>query len=942
MGDDNLDLTFKDYSSNLQVFQNELTNVEIGAKLTPIRDTTSTSTQSVTVNGVVYPAQSGRPILMQPGETAPGGLDHAANLLKNFPDQILAFLDNLPTIPEDPYPDLFDEEIADVGQATLAKIGNGNAKKGTLMLRFAALHPDAKVPKELADLAATVREKTDKAAGHGPSELLISVEDGAINALAEWHFQEEVMSLGLSESDQKALFFAHNVPNAAANLSPTLQAALKKAEAAATSKTQNDTGFPEGWLTDPDTKGYEAKLGTEFSSKVENSLSSQLMKGQITKAQYNELRTLLFLPDTDTPHKATLEPILKELMAQATEGMQKDYSFPSNYSCKIDAAGYNGILNMAFSAEFSKQIGDPKLNLSPEQQALLKGALLSDQAAEALPADLKAIFGNVKAAAIAKLGATYGVPSTWTYDSKILSTAAERANDPKLMGMQVGINQIKEWLGNAKKAVDLVASSGAGGHTLMLITNYMKSVSLALTGMQEMLYEMQTTDANMSQLMNKVQNDEKVGELKKQAKDLKEIIDKQKKMEALGPLKAIFQWVIMLFLVMFLGPVGMAIAAVLMLATGAQAIKSLHEGKSLWNVLTNMNFIDGLAQTFKDIGKLIGGPFGDAFGRITLILTLALMYVVCPQLVMADMMIGGGDIVKNLLLAFNVPKQAAETVAMAIQITYQVVMMVVMVILTAGASLMATIAKIGQTLAKAALDIVQKIKDLVRTVIKFLASLLENISQSMGENVKGISDGLKAGQTSIERALQSLISYCENVIQKGKEIDVAADAVDAAKKIEKTAEATLKNAQDLANSKNPPPGADKLVQESQEGLDLATDTVKKAKTALKEITDASEKLQKEFTDWVAKIETVTDLGKTLTEQIPNIQNNILQAIIERIRGAMDAAMVLVEQFVKLMKELVKKLMQMVNDAASTIKNIGEDQEKNFSDANRVTAALFQG
>ncbi|MBA3237902.1 MAG: hypothetical protein H0T62_06070 [Parachlamydiaceae bacterium] len=935
-------LNFGDFTTNLRTFQEGLTNVELGAKTSPIRDTTSVSPGlTVTVNGVVYSTSTGRPILPMPGDSTPGGLDSASNMIKNFPDQILAFFDNFPTMTEDTYPDDFDAEIAAVGEETLKKIGGGDAKKGALKVRFAALHPDAPgISKELAAVATSVREKTDAKAGHGPSETLIAVEDAAINALSEWHFQEAVESMGLSDSDKKALYFAHNVPGSATNLSPVLQAALKNAEAAATLKTQDLTGVPKEWLTDPDTAGYEAKLGSEFSAKVIGSLEKQLLDGKITKAQFNEMRTLLFIPDSETPNKATLLPMLKEFTAQVTQGMQKDYGFPTNYSPKPNAAGYNAILNGTFNTEFNRQIENS--NLTPEQQAILKAALLSSSAAEALPADLKAIFDKAMAAGIQKVGRMYGVPKTWVPNSKILTAAAENANNPKIISVQIGINQAKEWLDTGKKAVELLAASGKGGPQAILLKEYMKTVSLALQGMQEMLYELSITDANMADIANKVQNDEKLGQLRQQAADLKEVIDKQKKAESLGPLKAIFQWIIMLILVMFLGPVGLMIAMTLMVASLTQVAVSVSKGKEMFKAFMEMNFIDDLGKTLADIGKAIGGPGGEAFARAMTVLVLVMMVLMCPTLLVCDLMIGDSAIIKQTLMAVGVPKKDAEMAAMVLQIVFQVVVMVVMIIVTAGASLVAMMAQIGKFIAEVVKAIVTAIRFIITNFMKGLAAVIQWVCSAVGTTAPtNIGKSVETALKAVEKFLKTFIDTCKATI---KNLDEVGKLEKIVKVTEKAVKEASNHVDDLTKAAGPNPSDDATagINMAKEALDLQKDALNYAKSNLKLAVDSSKAAADTMFANIEKVTTGMEVIKAVTEAVPAIKNNIIQAQIARIRAAMDAAMVMIEQFVKLMKDLVKKLMDMVSAAGSDIKGIGESQQKMFNDASQTIGRIFQG
>lgn len=924
-------------TTNWSIYQNFSTElgVDYRARVNFTRDTSSVSESSNAKIGI-YVSLPGQPKLSQPNpDNNSSGFNHINYMVQNFPDQILTLFNSLPTLEGDEFPEDLDQAIAKVPEETLAQIGGGDPKKGALMLRFAALHPDANVPANLATLATTVRDQASTKAGHGPSPMLIAIEDKATNGLAQVNFQMAVLSMNLSEADQKALYFANNVPSAAALLSPALQAALKNAQGQAATKTENATGCPPGWLSPPDAKAYEAEVGKQYATNVTNLLSQQLLDGTISKAQYNEMRTLFFSPDADTPNRDTLLPLLNTVTGQATQGLQKQFGVPNGYSPQVDAAGYNGILNCTFSANFSALLAKQSPALTPDQQTLLKGALLSSAAEEALPPDLKAIFESVKDAAIAKLSSSYGVPLTWTPNAEVLSLAATKSQDPGIVQAQIMLDQGKEWLSHAKQALTAMNLStggggGGGGPLEVLIKNYMKTVALALSGMQEMLYELSTTSADMASMMNKVQNDAKIGQLKKQKAELDKMIAEQKKMDSLGPLKVIFQWIIILILVMFLGPVGLAIAALLTTTMVVQSAQQLSQGKSIMDVLKNMDFIDDLAKTFAQMGNAIGGPFGQFLSHLMTILTLVSMAVLAPELVTCDLMIGSGSLVKNGLEALGVPPQTAQTAAMAIQMIAQVTIGILLAAITGGASIASAVVGFAKTCATAAESIVEWVQIVWEFAIKPMALSLGLVAEDSGNEAAAM-------------ALSKLGDFkeaCNTTIAGLEKIDVLAKDVETAgKTLEDTRNDLARATQAAKDAGKDEAQIAEAVGDFQGTFDSAEEAYNFAKNAFDTAFDETQQMQTKLASYIERANDLTGAIQQVSQAIPTIENKIIQAQITRIKANMDAEMITVEQFCKMLIALVQKLMDTVTAAGNEIKDIGSALQNLFSSTESTLSNL---
>jgi hypothetical protein len=198
-------------------------------KLAPIKDTSSVSEAHAESIQLLYKALASNPDLPIP-DAVPLDMDIVNKIIQNYPDQVLAVLNDLPVV-EDKFPSEVEELLNALSDEELARMGNGDPVKGKQQIRFAILHPNSKFPPELKELATELRDKASAASGSTINETFVAIEDKAISTIAEFSVQYGIMGSNLTESEKKQLYFAHEVPEAKASLPPHLQAELQKIEA---------------------------------------------------------------------------------------------------------------------------------------------------------------------------------------------------------------------------------------------------------------------------------------------------------------------------------------------------------------------------------------------------------------------------------------------------------------------------------------------------------------------------------------------------------------------------------------------------------------------------------------------------------------------------------------------------------------------------------------
>ncbi|MBA3604325.1 MAG: hypothetical protein H0W50_11975, partial [Parachlamydiaceae bacterium] len=642
------------------------------------------------------------------------------------------------------------------------------------------------------------------------------------------------------------------------------------------------------------------------------------------------------------------------------------------FSPPIDSKAYNAVLNGTFADDFNNIVDAKLKNLSPEDRSLLKNALFSKEAQEALPPQLMESFKKVQQAAITRLGQTHGVSQTWVPDTELLGIAAVKMKTINFKLALEQINQGKEWADSGMKTLkklneQIKSGGGTPPPSQSYLMSYLNAVNLVLIKMKEMSYEIAMTDSNLAMTMNKIQNDDQIGNLKKQEKDLKEVMAKEKKAESMGPLKAIFTWILNLILVMFLGPLAFVVIAAMMAKSIIEAVK---DGKDGFKAFMAFDVISEVTKSFEQIGKAIGGPFGNFLAKAMSVMAIVALAVVAPQALAADLLMGNGTIVKELCKALSIPKDVTEKLSMAVQIVAQVVAMVVMAVLTGGATIAISIAQITKTIAQIALTIVKTVislaTNLVKTVTQMLKVLVAKVVDFLVDIAKSVVDALKAvGANSSKlgkvqqaltkaehfvKATQAELNHTINGVKSSKAEIYLQKIIDNSKNkismLEKQSNAfNSQGIKDLKETRN-------VAQNTLDSLGDTATAVEKtsaqvaldsAETALKTATEAASKaMQAAATRSGNIMQLVTNTAQTVkdvADAVVSIHNNILQAQIIRMRAAIEAAKIMVEVFIKVMKEMVAKLMAMAKGAIGDAKETGDQIQKMFAEASSVIQNL---
>lgn len=892
-------------------------------QLPAIKDTEVQAEQKPTPVG--YVNSTNRPQLPQPGVSTPGGFNHALNLLNNFPEVVLGFMNAIP-VPdgEDKFTDDMNELLKQLGQDKLSLLGNGDPKTGLAKLKYAILHPGAQFPKEISDLAQQIREKATDSAGYGASNFIITVSDAADSMVSRSYFEEAVRGAGLSPDELKQVLFAGSFPETAASLPPKLQNVLKTAEASALTQSSKNLGVPSDYQIPQNTDGMKEMLTEQFSDNVNKQLNELMNSGKISRPQYNELRTLFAMPGANTPHAAALMPLLQQVMTNAKGQLSKDYGMPASFDVPVNGSSYQAMLNGTYFNEFNKQLNNPTLNLTADQQAQLKEALTSKSAENALSPELKTILNTLKATTLAKVATTYGLPDTWQPDTNALAAAAIRTQDPDFKAAKEGLNQCIEALNTGKKILsDIVeaapknidGSQAAVPPIAFLLKDYLKALSSVLSEMQEIQAEAAIASSNLASLLSKVQNDSKMAELWKKSKEIHHMMAEQKKMASLGPLKAIIQWIINLFLIFTpLGPL-------LLINALAQQVKQAKEGKGL--DLAHMDMLGDLGKTCQDIGKAIGGPFGKFLGDM-LQLALAILTFVAGggAAILADTLIGSGSYLKLILTGLGIPPKIADYIAMALQIVIQIAAAIALAVFTGGASIGALVADLAVECGQFVGTILMK----VAQVIDYIERVLSRVMNFIGLGSAAAKISARTTPKLLEAAIKNTKAFVVRV--QGYAASLSTNNLANLSSLE-TQSQDAKAALDAA-TKGGDPAEIRTAQGAADVAQAAYDA------ALRPVEEA----QKFTNRIVFDIQENVMNTLTIVQTSVMVNNNIIKIEVEKIKAIIAELEISVDAFIAIIKAVIQKLM-------AAVKSLGEDiaatvklQQDLFTGMSQVVNSLF--
>lgn len=1005
----------------------------------------------------------------------PQGMTTLTLVLKNYLGDLAAMTDKIPS-PDTKFLEDAEEQILNLSDEQINALQLGIPNDQVVkMVRYAVFNPNADMPQAVKELAQQIRENTIASTGQEPTLFMATLTDKAAELGYNALFQEELSKMGLSKEDQQKLNAANEMPEFVSKLSPEMQKKLSAAQQKALAGVRADLGVPESWPIPRSPEVYAKKVGDALEVSIGDKLYDKLMDGQISKSSYNDLRTLLYIPGASPPNAAALKAILASIQSEAKAEVQAEWGFPNDYQPTINPHDYNAILTGTFYNVAKKAITSLKPALATESQALLIKALGNPATRETLSPELKQILSTIEGATQAKVSKLYSLPADWKPDVEMLASA-DKLDTSKLRLAQAALDFGVEFLSSLQALVQLtnintktqrtpaegpttsnIGTSSFGNKLL----NYLKSVSAALTSLQEVLFVSSITDADLSKMTSRIERDASVGKLAKQKKELEEVKAKQAKMASMGPFKVIFMIILTIILTLTMGPAGFILAMGLIANSAAQS-----KG--------NVNKMDVFADFGKTMSQLATVTGNASFAKVFSALATIALIMVAPMCLITDLMFGEASSLKTILIGFGVPKDVAGYIAMAVQVVFIIVTIVVMIVIApeaAFAELSALVSTISEKVAsivpkvvinvcnaiinalerfQSSNTVLSKIIEAVVDAAKWIrnrwlsdytdvaaaakhadaASAAFNAAEQQvttctqklqslknaGASLKDISAAesaltqARAGEEVAKRTLTTAKEQLQRITQLKDGIDAATNnvqaavdnlhhlktqnaskaSIDAAKSTLQDAQSALIKLQTEAINSHVKVATKALVTSSQY-FDLCEDAFKTAENNVKSLTKqlkavkleqaglqgtkldeanaliaqleskltvakdaelyaktilsgADQEIQSAMNIALApigKLQGVTEMIMGIAQGSVQINNNILQAQLALIKGALDAFIVEVETFIKILKQMVAKLLQSLQELGQVLVNLGSMMQESWSKQSQAMTNLSQ-
>lgn len=631
---------------------------------------------------------------------------------------------------------------------------------------YAVLHPEVDVPAEVRAIAEQISSTALKEAQQvlGPDwtpTSLAWIQDAVVSLNIQSLFDEVISHTpGLSKAEIAELHFAMENPDAVKSLSPRLQKIFQQVMGKVISQAQMQYGIPDTWQFSPD-KNSPVGLTTAFDQKFEKVLGAEVEKGKVTEAEARRLETLHYYPDADIPGAEKLKEGVAQLEKGILKELQKEWGFPIGYRPPANADDREALLNLIYHNSFGALLDSYTPPLTADQKALIRLSQGSSSTVSSLPPELQAAANSIKAKATQETIEAYGLPKDWGPKVCQIADKGRVADDNKVLTALMG--HLSETLAIGKKHVNTMPEGDIKNTYLV----FLSVVATAMAKYAEVLTVSQIGQANMGRVLSQMRLDTQLNKIKAQQNALEEM---KKQAEGKGG-----------FLGFIMNAITWIVNILLIVVTCGAAIGLVVDAAMRGQNLATLNLID---YSFKVAGRICGQPMATwllMIGYVALlalsIVTLNLLIViVLLAVVLVDVYLGNGDILKNIFISFGIPPTAAMAMSMVICIIISVIIDIILSIIievfTAGIGTELTVALWAA-----------KITLYVSRVTAFIVKCVTTVTKAI-KVVKALKFLIQFGQAIVDVAtacVKALVKVARKVAAKiaaaAARLDVAVSAV---------------------------------------------------------------------------------------------------------------------------------------------------------------------
>jgi len=899
------------------------------------------------------------------------------------------------------YSNSVNEQVNHLSDSQLTEIAAGKSpQEAKAMLFYAIDNPEKEALPAVKSLAEVIQKQAEETSGVSSDEMRTQIQNTIVNTSYDLALGLALDASSLTDDEKLQVTFAYRMPEFASELPSKLQSVLENAKISAFNAIKADYSVPDNWTADSDTDSEDltAQLNETFTQDVQDALSDKLINGEITKEQFQNLTRLLNNPEAQVPNKNELNAMLETLQVSAKSSLQKEWGFPDSFSPQTSTKSFNDVTNGAFYSALQDELGSINPPLSQTDLLLAQASIGNQTALASLPDAVVAIIktksgdqtssitsNDVKAAfpelmqkvdaasknALSSVKKAYSLPFDWIPSPDAISKAANlsQSTQGNLELASTGIKQAQEWLANAEPLIDSMQAAGTISHDMVsAFKSYLMIVGLALNSLRDSVYEIAVNEGKISSIMNKIKNQSTLDKLAKKHKEIQDVMEKQKKLAALGPLQGMMRWIITIILLLVCPVVGIALL-----------VNSMVQNKG---DVTKVDIFKDFSKSMQDVGKKIGGPGGKAFGMLGVGLVVGL----APMSLILDLTFGKGDLVKTFLESAGIDKKTAEKITQGIQMAAMVVTMAAAIILAApsgGASIEIVLPSFMSSIGKAALSAARTVASVLEPILSrlgqignYIKSFLNTIADKLQvylqemdvvvSNLKKLGAKIEEQQQLVNELIsetegKTMFKATQEVSKKQAEINKNSKLLDELMSLTdeadlSTASTTLQSRVQEAATRNELRRASDAMEALQEelrqeleilraqlkqnqkileklkNLETATADLKDMHAALKQSVERTKELTENFVNAAMIVANVS-------QAIPSMRNSIIQAQIAKIKADYDSWEKEAEASISIMQDIVDKLIGDLQSMTSWIKDIGDQQQTILRAASRTASQI---
>lgn len=277
----------------------------------------------------------------------------------------------------------------------------------------------------------------------------------------------------------------------------------------------------------PDSGLYDIQLNEKGDLKFEATVDAYAKEHNLTIEQGYQLKTAYYNPGSTS---------LSEELTKALEGIKKDAlnGMPSGWDSEPNAKLWNGIISANYrnvNESLLSEYMSAHPRLTTDDAVLLRKAINGET--EGIPDNILKAAASIKAKALLQIQAKYGVDETWVpLGSAISATQPSGVRFASLKTLSDLQSVITKYINKLPEPQRVLA------------TDSMKSVSEALSILQETIYRMEVSDAEGQKDLSVAQQEAQEQKIKLRQEELKKQEAEQAKVEKKKSEVAMFQTII--------------------------------------------------------------------------------------------------------------------------------------------------------------------------------------------------------------------------------------------------------------------------------------------------------------------------------------------------------------------------------------------------------------